>query len=85
MNVQIEIPRELFDAKSRDISREILEAVAVDGFRSGQLGTGQIMRLLGFETRDEAHKFLAAHKIPWVDYSVEDISRESELLTELLP
>lgn len=77
MGVHIEIPEQVFNATESDVSREVLEVVALDGFTSGQLSTVQIGRLLGLKTRDEVHGFLAKHNIPWVDYPIEDIERES--------
>lgn len=85
MNVQVEIPDEVFNSSSQDISREVLEAVAIVGFRTGQLTTYQIKRLLGFDSREEVHQFLARHDVPWVDYPVEEVNRERKLLKELLP
>ena len=63
----------------------ILETLATEGFKSGQLSTAQIKRLLGFSSRTEVHEFLWKHGIAWVDYSVEDAERERGLLAELLP
>ncbi len=85
MNVHIDIPEELFNSKTGDVSREVLETIAAEGFRTDQLSTAQVRRLLGFETRFEVHQFLAARGIPWVKYSVEDARRESELLKKLIP
>lgn len=84
MNVEVNIPDEVFSSSNPNISREVLEAVAAEGFRSGQLSTAQVRRLLGFETRFDVHQFLANRGIPWVNYSVEDAERESNALRELL-
>ena len=59
MSVQINIPDEVFKSDNADVSRSVLEAVAIEGFRSNQLGTAQVRRLLGFESRFEVHEFLA--------------------------
>lgn len=85
MNVQLTIPDEIFRSDSEDISRAVLEEIAAEGFRTGQLSTYQVRRMLGFETRSEVHQFLEKRGIPWVDYSVEDAERERKLLAELLP
>ena len=85
MNVHIDIPEELFNSSAGNVSREVLETVAAEGFRTNQLSTAQVRRLLGFETRFEVHQFLAERGIPWVKYSVEDAHRESELLRKLIP
>ena len=85
MNVQIEIPDEVFSPENKETSRQILEAVALEGYISKQLTAGQISRILGFRTRAEALEFLAKNEVAWVDYSSEDAERERNLLRELLP
>lgn len=84
MSVRIEIPDKVLNTPGPEISRRVLETVALEGFKSGQLSTSQVRRILGFETRFEVHEFLAAHDVPWVNYSVEDAEREVKVLRELL-
>ncbi len=84
MNVIVEIPEQIFISPEADVPREILENVALEGFKSGQLTIYQVRRILGFETRFEVHEFLAKHGVPWVNYSVEDMERERETFRELL-
>lgn len=84
MSVQIEIPDNVFHLPHADISRQILETVAIEGFKSGQLSIYQIRKMLGLRSRFEVHSFLAEHDIPWVDYTVEDLERERNTLKELL-
>ncbi len=84
MSVQVEIPDQIFRTAAPDMSRRVLETVALEGYKSGQLTLYQVRLLLGFETRFEVHEFLAKHDVPWVNYSVEDAERESVLLRELL-
>ena len=84
MNLEVNIPDNVFRHGNPDVSREVLEAVAIEGFKSGQLTLYQVRRILGFETRFEVHQFLVQHDIPWVNYSMEDLERESETLKELL-
>lgn len=85
MNVTVSLPDELLSQDSSDISRQVLEQVALDGFKSGQLTTAQVRRILGFGSRLEVYDFLAAHDVPWVAYSVEDAERERALLKKVLP
>lgn len=84
MDLEVTIPDSIFRPGNTEVSREVLEAVAIEGFKSGQLTLYQVRRILGFETRFEVHQFLAQHDVPWVNYSVEDLERESETLKELL-
>lgn len=80
MSVTISLPDEILSADTRNLPRKILEQVALDGFKSGQLTTSQVRRILGFDSRMQVHEFLAAHGVPWVDYDEEDLQRECESL-----
>ena len=84
MSVTISLPDEILSGDTRNLPRKILEQVALDGFKSGQLTTSQVRRILGFDTRMQVHEFLAAHGVAWVDYSVEDAARERALLNRVL-
>ncbi len=84
MSVQVEIPDQVFEAAGSEISRKVLESVALEGFKSGQLTLYQVRKVLGFETRFEVHEFLTRNGVPWVNYSVEDARKESETLRKLL-
>ena len=85
MNVQIKIPDEVFNQANANMSRQILETVALKGYESGQLTTAQVKRILEFETRLEVQDFLAKNGVAWVDYSIEDAARERNLLREIVP
>lgn len=85
MNVQVTIPEEVFNQTNEETSRRILEAFALEGYKTKQLTPAQIKRILGFETRLEVYDFLAKNGIAWVDYSPEDAERERSLLRELVP
>jgi predicted HTH domain antitoxin len=85
MTITVSIPEEMLTGESDDVARQVLERVALEGFKSGQLTIAQVRRLLGFETRMQTHEFLADHGVPWVDYSVADAERERELLKKVLP
>jgi hypothetical protein len=61
MNVTLSIPDDLvarLSAEGDDISRRALEALAVEGYRAGQLTRPELRRLLGFSTRAELDGFL---------------------------
>jgi hypothetical protein len=85
MTITVSIPEEMLSSESGDVARQVLERVALEGFKSGQLTIAQVRRLLGFETRIQVHEFLADHGVPWVDYSVDDAEREREVLKKVLP
>lgn len=51
-------------AAGGNLSRHALEALAVEGYRTGALTETQVRRLLGLETRFEVHALLKEHKVP---------------------
>jgi len=83
MPLTISLPDEILASDIKNLPRRILEQVALDGFESGQLTTSQVRQILGFDTRMQVHEFLAAHGVPWIDYSVEDAARERALLKKV--
>jgi hypothetical protein len=54
-----------------DVSRAVLEAIALDGYRRNLLGESAVRRLLGFETRMEVHGFLKEHGV-YLHYTLDD-------------
>ena len=58
-----------------DLSRAAIEALALEGYRSGRLGNGQLRRLLGFSTPMEVHTFLQEHGI-FLNYSLADLEQD---------
>lgn len=85
MTVTVSLPDEILANESGDIARRVLEQVAIIGFKTGQLSTSQVRRLLGFDSRLQVHEFLANHGVPWIDYDEEEIRREVQTLKELIP
>jgi hypothetical protein len=66
MQIRLDLPNEFAlhfgpDAESR--SRAALEALALEGVRSGTLSTAQARRLLGFRTWNQLDAFLKAHGV----------------------
>ena len=41
-----------------------LEAIAIEGYRSGALTEHQVQRLLGLDSRFEVHGLLKEHHVP---------------------
>jgi hypothetical protein len=76
--VVVEIPDELSEilgATGGNLSRAVLEAVAIEAYRERKLSTAQLQRLLGFENRYELDGFLKSHEV-WLDYTAEDLDRD---------
>jgi predicted HTH domain antitoxin len=81
MQVTIEIPNDIAEelaAKHRaDLPRAVLEKVALEGYRSGELTLAQVRRLLGFEHRLDVEAFLKERGV-YLDYTLEDLERDRE-------
>ena len=78
MTIQIELPEELSQvlaAFGGDLSRAVLEAIALEAYRERKLTTAQLRRLLGFESRYELDGFLKEREV-WLDYSWEDLEED---------
>jgi predicted HTH domain antitoxin len=67
MKVTIELPEDVSAAlKGRwdDVPRRSLEAIAIEGYRTGALTEAQVRRLLQLETRFHVHALLKEHQVP---------------------
>lgn len=83
MQIQIDLPDEAAAVfKTADLSREALEALALEGYRSRRLGSGQVQRLLGFSTPMQVHAFLKEHGV-YLNYSSEDLQKDIEVTDQL--
>lgn len=80
MDVRLEIPEDLVRQLASDangLARVALEAIALEGVRSGKLTVSQARRLLGIDSRYEMDGFLKAHVV-FLDLTLEDVRRDSE-------
>lgn len=78
MNVAIEIPDDVgraLTARGADVTRAVLEAVAIEAYRSGANTPLQVQEMLGHRSRWETESFLhraeACH-----DYRMDDLDRD---------
>jgi hypothetical protein len=86
MQVTVEIPDEMAQKLApdgQDPARALLEAVAIEGYRSGTLTAYQTRRLLRFETRFELDGFLKAHNVWEHAYSLEDLEQDRRTMQRL--
>lgn len=82
----VEIPDDvarILAPQGQDPARATLEAVAVEGYRSGALSPYQIRRMLGFETRYELDGFLKAHNVWENSYGLEELEQDRQTLQQL--
>jgi Uncharacterised protein family (UPF0175) len=80
MQLAIEVPEDIAEelrAKWKDLPRHALEAMALEGYRSGELTEWQVQRLLGFHNRVEAHRFLQEHEA-YFEYTLAEVKQEIE-------
>lgn len=86
MQVTVEIPDDfarILAPQGQDPARATLEAVGIEGYRSGVLTAYQVRRLLGFETRYELDGFLKAHNVWEQAYDLADLEQDRQTLQQL--
>ncbi len=64
------------------ITLDIPEALAVEGFGTRYLNESQVRRTLGFGTRMKVHAFLAAHGVP-LNYTMENLEQDIQAANSL--
>jgi predicted HTH domain antitoxin len=75
MEMTVDLPDDIVKAlegRWPDVSRQALEAIAVEGYRTGALNENQVRRLLGLESRFEVHALLKEHRVP-LQYTESDL------------
>lgn len=75
VTITIRLPTEISAALGErwdDVERRSLEAIAVEGYRTGALTEEYVRRLLEFETRFDVHALLKQHNVP-LHYSSADL------------
>src|SRR5580658_886221 len=86
MQLTLEIPDDVAQSLAPaggDPARAALEALAIEGYRSGALSAYRTRRLLGFETRYELDGFLKAHNVWEHAYTLEDLQQDRGTLRQL--
>ena len=85
MDLTIHIPDELaghFTTEHGDLSRRVLEMLALEEFKNGHITKPELRRLLGFETRGGLDGFLKSHGV-FEDYTLEDLEQERRDMSRL--
>ena len=86
MNVAIELPDDIahqLETKWRDVPRGVLEAIAVEGYRSGALTHGQVQRMLNLSWW-ETEAFLKERQA-YLRYDEADLAQDRAALDQVLP
>lgn len=85
MELTVEIPDDIAQRLTEsgvDLSRNALEALALEQYKAGRLTEPELQRVLGFGTRYRLDGFLKAHGI-FDDYTLEDFEDEVKALKSL--
>jgi hypothetical protein len=78
MQVTLDIPDNLAQqliAAGKDPSREALEALAVEGYRTERLTESEVRQMLGYETRMQVHALLKEHDV-YLHYTMETLQQD---------
>jgi len=78
VNVAIEIPDDIgrvLAAQAGGVSRAVLEAVAIEAYRSNAITSAQVQQMLGMRSRWETESFLRRAEA-YHDYTMDDLERD---------
>lgn len=78
MNITVEIPDKIagsLASDGQDPSRAVLEAIAVEGYRTNRLSENEVQELLGFEYFEQVHGFFKERGV-YLQYSMEDLEHD---------
>lgn len=85
MRVMIDLPEDIarqLQGDQESVKRSVLEAFALEGYRSGKLTQAHVRKLLGFQTDLQVDAFLKAHDV-YLDYDEDDLRRDTEASRQL--
>ena len=80
MQVHLDVPEDVarqFAAEPGGITRAALEALAIEGVRSGKLTVHQARQMLGLSSRYQMDGFLKAHGV-LLPITIEDVARDGK-------
>ncbi len=87
MTIRINIPADLEstlrEAWGANLDRAALEALAVEGYRSGKLSAAEVGALIGIEDRWLVNRWLADRKVG-LNYTQEDLDADRRTRDRLL-
>jgi predicted HTH domain antitoxin len=87
MQVVLDIPDTIaaqLTAAGKSPARAALEALAVEGYRTGQLFEYDLREMLGYEVPMQVHALLSEHGVP-LNYSAADLQQDIDTLRNLSP
>jgi predicted HTH domain antitoxin len=86
LNIAIDIPDDIgqvLAAQAGGVSRAVLEAVAIESYRSGAITPAQVQQMLGLNSRWATESFL--HRAAaFHDYKMADLERDIAAIRDAL-
>lgn len=85
MEITFRIPDELarqVTPEGENPARVALEALALEGYRTGRLSESAVREMLSFETRMEVHAFLKQHGV-YLQYDLADLEVDERAAEKL--
>jgi predicted HTH domain antitoxin len=85
MEVLLRVPDDIAEkiqARPEDLPRRALESLAADSYRAGMITSGEVQRMLSFETRMQTDAFLK-ERGAYLHYTEEDLQKDIETLRRL--
>ncbi len=84
MNVAIEIPDDVgraLGAHVAEVSRAVLQAVAIEAYRAGTITPAQVQQMLGLRSRWEMEAFLRRAEA-YHNYTMDDLERDLTVIRD---
>ena len=85
MRVTIDLPEDIaaaLEGRWGNVPRRTLEALAIEGYRTGALTETQVRRLLDLDSRFQVHALLKEHDVP-LRYTEADLEDDLSTHREL--
>ena len=86
MHILIELPDNVanqLQLEPAKISRRILELIAADSYRQGNIGAAEVRRMLNFSSRWETYEFLKREKA-YLPYTEDDLEQDVQNIRSVL-
>ena len=87
MSITLNIPTSaeatLREALGPDLGGAALEALLIEGYRTGKLSTGDIAEALGYASRFQVERWLAEHDVA-LNYTLADLDADRATLDRVL-
>ena len=84
MQITIELPDDIAkQLQPSDISRRVLELIAADHYRQGQIGAAEVRQMLTFSSRWETYEFLKREKA-YLPYTEDDLEQDVQTIRSVL-